>query len=77
MEIDFCLLYGGSEMALEWIAPEEGRKNTLEKLYLVYKIGYPLMVCDWKTGHGYREVTTGMSVSPDLVAYINMPNVKF
>ena len=64
-------------MALEWITPEEGRKNTLEKLYLVYKIGYPLMVCDWKTGHGYREITTGMSVRPDLVAYINMPNVKY
>lgn len=64
-------------MALEWITPEEGRKNTWEKLYLVYKIGYPLMVCDWKTGHGYREVTTGMSVIPDLVAYINMPDVKF
>lgn len=64
-------------MALDWITPEEGRKDTWEKLYLAYKVGYPLMVCDWKTGHGYREIETGISISPDLVAYINVPEIQF
>ena len=62
-------------MALKWITPEEGRKPTYEQLFLVFKLGYPLMICDWKTGHGYREIYTGISVSPDLVARINVPDI--
>lgn len=64
-------------MALDWITPEEGRKKTWEKLYLAYKVGYPLMVCDWKTGRGYREIKTDISINPDLVAYINVPEIQF
>ena len=64
-------------MALEWITPEEGRKSTYDQLFLVLKLGYPLMICDWKTGHGYRELCTGMSVtSPDLVVRINVPDIR-
>ena len=62
-------------MALEWITPEEGRKSTYEQLFLIFKLGYPLMICDWKTGHGYREICTGISVNPDLVARINLPDI--
>lgn len=62
---------GGIKM-LEWITPEEGRKNTYRKLYLAYQPGYPLMVADWKTGHGYRDVRTGESINPIRVAYINL-----
>lgn len=60
-------------MALEWITPEEGRKHTWDKLYLVYQPGYPLMVADWRTGHGYRYIRTGESIDPVMVAYINLP----
>ena len=63
-------------MALEWITAEEGRKRTYGMLYLAYQPGYPLMVADWKTGHGYRDVRTGESISPIRVAYINLPELK-
>ena len=63
-------------MALDWITPEEGRKNTYMKLYLAYQPGYPLFVADWKTGYGYRDVRTGESIDPIRVAYINLPDEK-
>lgn len=31
------------------------------------------MVADWRTGHGYRDVRTGESIDPVMVAYINLP----
>ena len=34
-----------------------------------------MMICDWKTGRGYREICTDVSVSPDLVARINLPDI--
>ena len=61
---------------LEWITPEEGRKSTYNRLFLVYQPGYPLMVADWKTGYGYRDVRTGESIRPIRVAYINLPDEK-
>lgn len=61
-------------MALDWISPAEGREKTYKKLYLAYQPGYPLMVADWKTGYGYRDVRTGESVNPIRVAYINLPD---
>lgn len=62
---------------LKWITPAEGRKSTFNKLYLALQPGYPLMIADWKTGHGYRDVRTGISIQPMLVAYINMPEIKY
>lgn len=59
---------------LEWITAAEGREDTYGKLYLAYEPGYPLMVADWKTGYGYRDVRTGMSIKPIRVAYINLPD---
>lgn len=47
---------------LEWITAAEGREDTYGKLYLAYEPGYPLTVADWKTGYGYRDVRTGMSI---------------
>ena len=60
-------------MALEWITPEEGRKHTYDRLYLAYQPGYPLMIADWETGYGYRDIRTGKSIRPVAVAYINLP----
>ena len=59
---------------LEWITAAEGREDTYGKLYLAYEPGYPLTVADWKTGYGYRDVRTGMSIQPIRVAYINLPD---
>ena len=59
--------------ALKWISPAEGREHTWKKLYLAFQPGYPLMIADWKTGHGYRDVRTGESIDPTQVAYINLP----
>ena len=59
---------------LHWITPEEGRESTYNKLYLAYQPGYPLMVADWKTGHGYRNVRTGEGINPKMVAYIDVPS---
>ena len=66
---------GGMKM-LEWITPEEGRKDTCRKLYLAYQPGYPLMVADWKTGFWYRDVRTGESIMPIRVAYINLYDLE-
>lgn len=64
---------------LKWITPEEGLKVTWGRLYLAYCPGYPLVVADWKTGRGYRDVRTGESIQPAAVAYINLPeeDIKF
>ena len=62
-----------SQDILSWMSAEEGRIDTYQKLYLAYQPGYPLMIADWKTGHGYRDVRTGVSISPTKVAYINGP----
>ena len=59
---------------LEWITPKKGREDTYNKLYIAYQPGYPLMIADWKTGYGYRDVRTGESIEPLVVAYINLPN---
>ena len=58
---------------LDWISAEEGRKTTYKKLFLVWQPGYPLTVCDWVSGHGYRDIRTGLSMHPVYVAYINLP----
>lgn len=57
---------------LNWITPEEGREQPYGKLYLAYQPGYPLMIADWKTGHGYRDVRTGETIWPIRVAIINL-----
>ena len=61
---------------LKWITAAQGRKDTNGKLYLAYQPGYPLMIADWKTGHGYRDVRTGESIDPIRVAYINLPDME-
>ena len=60
---------------LKWMTPADGLKSTVNKLYLAYQPGYPLMVADYKTGHGYRDVRTGETISPTMVAYINVPYI--
>lgn len=60
---------------LKWITAEEGRKDTYNKLYLAWQPGYPMMIADWRTGRGYRDVNTDISINPVLVAYINMPEI--
>ena len=62
-----------SQDILAWMSAEEGRVNTYQKLYLAYQPGYPLMIADWKSGHGYRDVRTGVSINPTKVGYINGP----
>lgn len=59
---------------LNWITPEQGREDTYKKLYLAYCPGYPLIIADWRTGYGYRDVRTGESIHPTRVAYINLPD---
>jgi len=60
--------------SLSWMTAAEGREETYGRLYLAYQPGYPLMIADWKTGHGYRDVRTGDSIRPTRVAYINLPD---
>jgi hypothetical protein len=62
-----------NKRGLEWVTPEKGRENTWNKLYIAYQPGYPLMIADWRTGYGYRDVRTGESIDPVMVAYINLP----
>ena len=62
---------------INWITPAEGREHTFNKLYLAFQPGYPMMIADWKTGHGYRDVRTGVSIQPTLVAYIDLPKVDY
>lgn len=59
---------------LEWITPREDTKYKYGRLYLAYQPGYPLMVADWKVGHGYRDVRTGDHIDPLRIAYINLPD---
>lgn len=58
---------------LEWISPEEGRESTYKKLYIAYQPSYALAICDWKTGIGYRDIRSGLSMNPTKVALINVP----
>lgn len=62
---------------LNWISAKDGLiryKNG--DLMIAYQPGYPLMIADWKVGHGYRDVRTGESINPTRVAYIDLPDTK-
>ena len=43
------------------------------RLFLAYQKGMPLMICEFISGHGWVDMRTGFSVSPEKVAYINLP----
>ena len=63
---------GGCKSGLEWKKPSAfGYKYVA--LYLAYQPGYPLMVVDWRTGEGYRDIRTRERVNPVLLAEINLP----
>jgi len=42
-------------------------------LYLAYTPGRPLMVVDWKCGHGYRDIINRETVHPKYLARIVLP----
>lgn len=45
------------------------------KLYLAYQPGYPMMIVDFTTGHGLRDIRTRDHVEPIKVAEINLPRI--
>lgn len=59
---------------LSWIKPSIVN-STYDKLFLCYKNGYPLQVCEWRTGYGFISITDRMTFNPELVAYINLPEI--
>ena len=55
------------------------RKNipisSLERdLFLGYKKGWQLFICYWQRGYGWYRIDTNRSVTPELVAQINLLN---
>jgi len=61
---------------LEWhtiIDVTHSGESLNDKLFLAYEPGHPLMVSEWKCGHGFLDVRTGLHISPTHLAYINAP----
>lgn len=61
---------------LDWIDPAQDHNIDCKQLYLAYCPGYPLMVADWRTGHGYRDIRTRETIHPLRIAYINLPDLR-
>lgn len=58
---------------LNWITNKEV-KEVYNKLFLCYKKGYPLTVCEWREGSGYVSIYTGLTFrDPEKVVYIDLP----
>jgi hypothetical protein len=61
------------EGGLIWLQPKyiplHGAQNDL---FLAWREGWPLCVCYWRTGYGWRRVDNNESFSPELVAHINL-----
>ena len=58
---------------LEWktFIPE---RKSLNQLYLIYRAGYPLTVAMWKTGYGFIDIKSDMTILEyDYIAEINLP----
>lgn len=58
---------------LDWIKPREV-KETHNQLFLCCKKGYPLQVCEWRTGYGFISIADKFTFDPELVALINLPS---
>ena len=59
-----------------WLRTDECLDDSYSQMYLAYQPGYPLMVADWQTGHGFRDVRTDRSIQPVLLARISPPNPR-
>lgn len=59
---------------LDWKTSEQWL-HTLSygNLYLAYRQGYPLMVVEWRSGTGFKDIKTGEIVIPKMIAIINLP----
>ena len=61
---------------LNWKKPSELSYNDIVgRLFLAYRSGYALTVCDWKTGRGWKDIKTNESIDPEFVAVINLPDM--
>ena len=62
---------------LHWRKPRElSYSDIKDKLFLAYQPGYALVVCDWTTGEGWKDIKTNKCVDPEFVAVINLPDSK-
>jgi len=58
---------------IEWKTNIYERKS-LNQLYLIYRTGFPLAVACWKTGYGFVDIKSDMTiVEYDYIAEINLP----
>jgi hypothetical protein len=59
---------------LVWVEPKLLEYEYVkDKIFICYKNGYPLTVCEWRIGHGFISIGNQLSFYPDLVAEINLP----
>lgn len=60
---------------LTWMHPKyipfTSKQNDL---FLAYRMGWPLCVVYFRTGEGWRRIDNNNSVSPELIAHINLPD---
>ena len=61
------------EGGLTWLHPKYIPLHEAQNdLFLAWREGWPLCVCYWRTGHGWRRVDNNESFSPEYVAQINL-----